>query len=116
MWFNRSMIAQGLYRHYKNQQLYRVLFVTTWGDTRAPVEDGPVSVAIETPENLHVGVFPFHTEVIGARWSGNLPFVKYGDRIVIYVALYEEGRVAARPESEFEATINGSLRRFARVG
>lgn len=63
-----------------------------------------------------------HLPLLTARWSGNDGSVGHGMQIVIYVALYDDGRVAARPLNEFEerVTVDGfrstDVPRFERIG
>jgi hypothetical protein len=106
-------------------KLYRVLFEAGWSgkdpqvDSELAVlisedfydEDPAVKVAVRDQYNL--GRVLFY-----ARWSGNDTRVAADTSIVIYVALYGEGRVAARTVKEFEQRTGGDLdvQRFEWVG
>lgn len=120
------MIDAGLYLHHKSGNKYRVLFVGTWydgmhkiGEPFVPDTDGLVSI------NGDAKVFP-HAEgdsgLFTARWSGNSTHVVHEEPVVIYVALYGDGRVAARPLKEFveRVTLDGfrstDVPRFERIG
>ena len=120
------MITAGLYKHYKGQT-YRVLFVAKWvWDGRSPAADADVLV-IARPEpcaQLKSGGGLYGKPLFNAKWSGNTSEVGEGSPIVIYVALYGEGRVAARRLDEFEEVVdapscsdaNRRVARFERIG
>ncbi len=102
------MIEPGLYKHYKNKKRYRVLFVAPWRSGQDQLK----------PDDLLDVVFTFgytgirwhdaaNSVLFTARWSGNdFARLDVDDPIVIYVALYDEGRVAARRLDEFEEHIH----------
>jgi hypothetical protein len=101
------MIESGLFRHYKGN-LYRVLFIAPWwsGQDQLKADDRLDVVAYDDS----VGVRWHDTSnstIFEARWSGN-DFIRLDvdDPIVIYVALYDDGRVAARPLKEFEESVD----------
>jgi len=108
-------VKPGLYRHYKGNS-YRVLFVATWKGA-SPKENAscPVWTAPESVVNgqfvralaPRIGLLsPNNTEgVLVAKWSGNDNEIKPDERIVIYVALYGDGRVSARTVKEFEEQV-----------
>ena len=101
------MIDPGLYRHYKNHKLYRVLFTAEWAVRYFPGEDALLHVYVA---NDRFRVAPAPTVIppgalFSARWSGNSTTAYIGEPIVIYVALYDDGRVAARPLAEFTTEI-----------
>lgn len=120
------MVTSGLYRH-KTGRNYRVLFVAPW--FRRPPEgpDAPVYVSVVagcvwlTADEMPISAVVLAGEKIGplivARWSGNDTNVEDETPVVIYVALYGDGRVAARPLAEFEDSVKetGGLR-FERIG
>lgn len=120
------MVTPGLYRHYKDR-LYRVLFVAEWAGRSLPSVDAVLPIGMrevyDAPVELTVG-YPLDTKLFDARWSGNTCDVTLDERIVIYVALYGEGRVAARAEKEFEEEVDSGgapelgMRspRFERIG
>ena len=113
------MITAGLFRHYKKSDLYRVLFVAKWvWDGRFPTADAELLV-IARPEpcvQLKSGGALYGKPLFTARWSSNTNDV--GEDVVIYVALYGEGRVAARRLDEFEERTGGDIdvARFERIG
>lgn len=124
------MIEPGVYEHYKSTpaapKRYRVLFVARWydgnyniGEPFTPGIDGPVSICMAGG----LKVFPHSNGDSGfleARWSGNSTSVVHEEPVVIYVALYDDGRVAARTLREFEERVDlmggASVRRFERIG
>ena len=122
------MVTAGLFRHYKKSDLYRVLFVAKWiWDGRSPTADADVLV-IARPEpcvQLKSGSSGLYGKpLFTAKWSSNTNDVGEGFAIVIYVALYGEGRVAARRLDEFEEVVdapscsdaNRRVPRFERIG
>jgi hypothetical protein len=114
------MVTPGLYRHYKGP-LYRVLFVAEWVRCETLVPDKLCHVSI-VDGWLGVICMPnFGTELMTALWSGNdTHAAQPEEHVVIYVALYDTGRVAARPLDEFEERVDvmggGSVLRFERIG
>lgn len=114
------MTTPGLYLHYKGN-VYRVLFVAEWWSVLREVLqlDQPVYV---TPNNYGVGLLTSATSgtFMTAKWSGNDGVARLEERVVIYVALYGDGRVAARTEREFEEYIGehdlNAVCRFERIG
>jgi len=116
------VIEPGLYKHYKNQKLYRVLFVAEWnGQDAAPllVPDEPIEVHASEDHGVYACRLSNDKELLTAKWSGNTGVLHNNEPVVIYVALYDDGRVAARSLQEFEERVDmmggGSLPRFARV-
>jgi hypothetical protein len=118
------MITPGLYRHYKGKS-YRVLFVAPWwsglDDTLQPDQLIHVtSNEYAAGEGLDgVGLVTSATELsfLTVKWSGNNGTVRLEECVVIYVALYAAGRVAARTVAEFEEGIKETGgRRFERIG
>ena len=124
------MIAPGLYRHYKGNY-YRVLFapvIFTEGEHADVdgVEVAPLApndeVVVYVSDDHFLCACPASVFPVGkflrlalAKWSGNGAHLA-GDRVVIYVGLYGDGRVSARDLSEFEGAVDGSNKlRFARV-
>lgn len=106
------MIKPGLYKHYKNQKLYRVLFTAGW-DGQPPNENEETYVVCDRDNETLCFVHRRGQKKGGpyamlfyARWSGNDSKVAPREQIVIYVALYNEGRVAARPLKEFEERVD----------
>lgn len=118
----------GLYRHYKNGQLYRFLFVCHMSLSATPRDDEPLKV-FSQDDFLFLGKpGECSTCLFEARWSGNPRVVltgpsdeDYGSRlfpIAIYVAIYDNGRIAARPLAEFEEQVEHAgkkVPRFAKV-
>lgn len=114
------MIEPGLYRHYKSTdaapKLYRVLFVAPWWSVHREtlLPDQPLHVVHNEYSNgLLTSVTS--TAFMTALWSGNSSTVRLDERVVIYVALYGEGRVAARTEKEFAEHVAPHERRFERI-
>jgi hypothetical protein len=112
------MVTPGLYRHYKGP-LYRVLFVAECrgidkleADEVLRVGDADGQYTEIVKEQLWHRELNF-SHLLDARWSGNTTRVAAGP-VVIYVALYDTGRVAARPLDEFEEHIDG-VPRFERI-
>ena len=123
----KSVVRAGLYRHYKGNA-YRVLFVAKWvWDGRSPTADAELLV-IARPEpcvQLKSGSSGLYGKpLFTARWSSNTNDVGEGLPIVIYVALYGDGRVAARRLDEFEERVDAPscadtdrrAPRFERIG
>ena len=121
------MVTAGLYKHYKGN-VYRVLFVAKWvWDGRVPAADADVLV-IARPEpcvQLKSGGGLYGKPLFTAKWSSNTYAVGEGLPIVIYVALYGDGRVAARRLDEFEERVDAPcadggpshrVSRFERIG
>lgn len=127
------MVTPGLYRHYKSTEaapkLYRVLFVVPWWSHGAILKpDTPLYVAayddgIGIRTSPSGGSEPF----LKALWSGNGDLCPGLDEyVVVYVALYGDGRVSVRTVKEFEALVpNGDnahlyqkslVSRFERIG
>jgi hypothetical protein len=125
-----TVVTAGLYRHYKGRDYrphdYRVLLVAEWvWDGRTPTTDCELLViARPAPAvQLRAGGGLYGRPLFTARWSSNTNDVFEGQAIVIYVALYGEGRVAARRLKEFEEEVDVGapelgLRgaRFERIG
>ena len=117
-------LRPGVYRHYKGN-LYRVLFAPPWWGTRVK--------PLKADDVVHVAAYD---DTIGlldqsaphvfmtALWSGNgATLLDNNEPIVIYVALYDNGRVAARTLAEFAefGTFDGGSFgfqswRFERIG
>lgn len=125
------VIEPGLFCHYKSTEaapkLYRVLFVAYWRGPE-PAMDGVVHVVVgglRHDASLSVEVHCTAEEdgdfpLFDARWSGNNTDVNI-EPVVIYVALYDDGRVAARPLKEFEELLpqtdyDKAEPRFKRIG
>jgi hypothetical protein len=101
------MVTGGLYKH-KSGNLYRVLFVAEWvWDGRSPIADAELLViARPAPAvQLRAGGGLYGKLLFTAKWSSNTNEVFEGQAIVIYIALYGEGRVAARRLKEFEEAV-----------
>ena len=116
------MVTAGLFRHYKGNA-YRVLFVARWvAFGKQPTPDAELLiVARPGPAVQLVSSGLYGEPLFKARWSGNTNEAHEGDAIVIYVALYGEGRVAARHLDEFEEVIDTGVAgirraRFERIG
>lgn len=118
-----EIVEPGLYRHYKGN-LYRVLFVVPWWGSRRPVSADAV-IHVKSFDDLpgavdHADAMAFMT----ALWSGNgSTRLEVDEPIVVYIALYGEGRIAARVGWEFTQDVEvsspaGPVRkpRFERVG
>ena len=109
------------YKHYKNGKTYRRLFVATWRQEHhgSLSNDDKVYVSIHgSISNPHLGadLRPHWNDdyaVVIARWSGNAEPI-YGEKIVIYVAAYDEGRIAVRLLSEFEDEIEWEGKKVCR--
>ena len=116
-------IEPGLYVHSKSNKHYRVLFLAQWLDGRDPEPDVPLGVHVLDSDGVALWVWrqassSQHKPFMLAKWSGNKPCA-WRDSLVIYVALYDEGRVSVRTVAEFEeiVQINGKdVPRFVRVG
>ena len=122
------MIEPGLYRHYKGK-LYRVLFVAPWWSGQDQLKaDDVLDVVVRDGDVGVQWLDGSNNTIFEARWSGN-DFIRLDvdEPIVIYVALYDEGRVAARPLKEFEERVSApcfanvpgethDVRRFERIG
>lgn len=120
-------VKPGLYRHYKGNS-YRVLFVAIWSDnefeTPAPDSDVYVYPGSDVGHFKRSKISMFAATrsaeqefaIIVAKWSGNPdgPVNKYDQPIVIYVALYGDGRVSARTVEEFEEQVQQPLDTFTR--
>lgn len=121
----------GLHLHYKNKKYYRALVVTRYCAADVLLPDESVVVFIDRFfEKRHSYALPRlvfnlapERTIVTAKSSSNDPIrVVNGETIelVVYVALYDDGRVSVRPKSEFMEIItleDGSLvPRFARVG
>lgn len=109
------MIEPGLYKHYKGK-LYRVLFVAPWWSGQDQLKpNDPLDVVVRD-DAVGVQFLDDNNVVFTARWSGNdFARLDRGEPIVIYVALYDDGRVAARLLNEFEEIVDG-VPRFERIG
>ncbi len=112
----------GTFKHYKNGKNYRGLFLAIWRqEHQGPLtNDDKVYVTIHAAfSNPHLGAglqphWHDNHAIVTARWSGNAE-PKYGDKVMIYVAAYDEGRIAVRLLSEFEDEIEWEgkkVRRF----
>lgn len=113
------MVTPGLYKHIKGKN-YRVLFTADWLSKSAPEPD-EILQAFIVSNRIFVsdmrdieGREHFGEALVlnGVRWSGNTGDVDddLNNRVVIYVALYGDGRVAARPEKEFEEIVDAPNR------
>lgn len=120
----------GTFRHYKNGKNYRPLFLATWqmshGSDLAKLKDSKLSNNDEIFVAIHGSISGPHLgaslsphwnsdyDVVKALWSGNAE-PKFGDKVIVYVAIYDEGRIAVRLLSEFEDEIEWEgkkVRRF----
>lgn len=98
-------VKPGVYKHYKGNS-YRVLFVAPWWSAQDQLKaDDQLSVVAY---NSRIGI-KWHTNVapvLDVLWSGNdFTRLDLDDQIVIYVALYGDGRVSARTVEEFEEQV-----------
>lgn len=111
-----SPVEPGTYEHYKGGK-YRVLFTAPWWGTREPLK--PDTLIYVRPHTTGAVVGNVDTRMpflMYARWSGNGDYRPEVDEpIVIYVALYGEGRVAARTLWEFTQVVEGGKRRFEKT-
>lgn len=117
-------IKSGLYRHYKGK-LYRVLFTAAWFGTRESLKPNtPISIYVQPRLGAVVVSDVTHgNDVFKAFWSGNGEYRAESDEaIVVYVALYDNGRVSARTVWEFEERVavdgfsSSDVARFERIG
>jgi hypothetical protein len=116
------VIEPGLFRHYKNK-LYRVLFVAPWWSGQDQLKADDVLDVVAYDDSVGVRWHDAgNSTIFEAQWSGN-DFIRLDvdEPIVIYVALYDEGRVAARPLKEFEGRVgldgfSPDVARFERIG
>lgn len=116
-----TVVKPGVYKHKGN--LYRVLFDARWRSALPPTENGDVLVGCETdgwPEAF-AGAAHSDSAFLTVKWSGNNTSVEHLDTVVIYVALYGDGRVSARTVTEFEEMVqqpvHGNMQpRFEWVG
>lgn len=120
------MIETGLYQHYKNKKFYRMLFVAPWWGAPGVVAENALVHIASHFHGAQVSPEPIEHPLMLALWSGNVGVrVVSSEPIVIYVALYDDGRVSARPLKEFEERVDdkaGTLTvvrrvpRFERIG
>lgn len=129
----------GTFRHYKNGKNYRPLFLATWQishgsdltkkekrDAARGITGGKLLNNDEVFVAIHGSISGPHLgaslsphwnssyDVVKALWSGNAE-PQFGDKVIIYVAAYGEGRIAVRLLSEFEDEIEWEgkkVRRF----
>lgn len=115
-------VKLGLYRHYKSTdaepKLYRVLFTAIWSDDENPRPTPDARVYLFPGSDVghfkrvKIPLFAStrNTEsdfaAMVAMWSGNTGGgLELGELVVIYVALYGDGRVSARTVEEFEEQV-----------
>ena len=125
-------MQNGLYRHYKNGNLYRLLFTAAWQVSDNGASGEAAQKELKNNDDVYVYVYnSISSPSIGAgvvapwddryllltsKWSGNLNPGR-GDLVAIYVAIYEEGRLASRSLSEFNSTVEyegATVQRFQR--
>lgn len=114
-----SAVEPGLYQHYKGR-LYRVLFVAPfWGHGTYGLLPDDLLFVCSGVDNIGVRLAS-DTAFMTAKWSGNGSELTSDGPVVIYVALYDEGRVAARPLKEFVENVDAAPgvreQRFKRIG
>lgn len=108
-------VKPGVYKHYKGNS-YRVLFTAEWFTRDMPDEDALVAVYAEANSDQSVSLrvrlrekdnpgFYGGAGLFDARWSSNSTTVYLGTLVVIYIALYGDGRVSARTVEEFEEQV-----------
>lgn len=115
------MVTPGLYVHSKSNKRYRVLFAADWLDSPPTNPDVLCKIVLGGTSCLVIGPELFREEkfniLFTARWSGNKP-CKVNDPCIVYVALYDDGRVSVRSVEEFEEVVqlNGKdVPRFVRA-
>ena len=119
---------RGLYKHQKSGRLYRVLFTGHW-DSRAPEDNEEIFVVCDrnnqilcfAPHNYGKAQKPGgpYALLFMANWSGNDDKVAPREEVVVYVALYDAGRLSVRSKREFNEEVefgnNQRGRRFVPV-
>ena len=117
------MTTPGLYVHSKSNKRYRVLFEAQWLDGKDLEPDMSLGIHVLDSDGVALWVWrqestSTHKPFVLVKWSGNKPCA-WRAPLVIYVALYDEGRVSARTVEEFEEIVqlnNKDVPRFVRVG
>lgn len=109
------MVKPGVYRHYKSTptglKLYRVLFSAIYVTRDSPKPNEALMV-FSARGGVWITLAKDYQQ-IGAQsplftvyWSGNEGAdVSYDTPIVVYVAIYGEGRIAARTVEEFKELV-----------
>lgn len=124
-----SDVAPGLYKHWKGN-LYRVLFLVRYAGHDIGNDDDVVVYVddsyVDPIEGIHLLCCPKadvdHTRVlpiVAAKNSTDARAVKDDDILVVYVALYGNGRVAVREAGEFVMLAKSEtlkVPRFERIG
>lgn len=123
------MITPGLYQHYRNREHYRVLCVVrAYSGFKGLVASQPLQIHVAAPAAKRDGIFidaGSPNAFMTAQWSGNGGDLAWEEPVVIYVALYDDGRISARPLKEFEEDVttpcadsgpSHRVPRFERIG
>ena len=100
------MIEPGAYKHYKGGP-YRVLFVVPWWSRDVKLDQNDPVYCVPYDHRIGARLNPRGSDTfLIALWSGNDSVVLPIDTpIVIYVALYADGRICARTVAEFEERV-----------
>lgn len=115
LFHEKGLYRRGIYRHYKNKKTYRLLFVAAWrSGTCSDLRESEglyarvhhTSISCDVAVVRSIGLLESCLLLFTAKWSGNGSTVKDGERLAVYVGLYDEGRVSVRPLDEFEATVD----------
>jgi len=120
----KAIVKPGLYRHWKGN-LYRVLFLARYSHSRSlnPDEEALIYGA------SYLGGTPseplYCLPSLGFRYEHATPFLTVRNStngltpkdstLVVYVALYGDGRVSVREINEFAGEAQPGVRRFTRV-